>query len=1270
MKGRIITDNDKNDLPMFGGRTIDTKSDIDSTIPSYIDIPDNVSLRFFQVKVANDLNDNKPVTVVALQDSGCSGIMMSIEFLKASLKTNHFDIVTSSSITLSTALLEGGATIVGWMYAYIIFQDKYKRDYPIYAKIFLASGLAYSMFIGRNIMTSENFVKLTKDGLYMRNQDESRNQHRGDKMVFIPYHDVKTKRKEYLVTTAVTLLPRNTMCKVRVYNPFGYIQGHTSFIVYDLDDAKDKKKTPYKAYHGTYQPKEARTLYIAIANDSHEDILLRPNERVAIAETIPNEHITTAMLHCDIKKYQHKGRGKSKRHKTIQIDSFRLTDFKPAPLTDEDDATTVLSNAVHFYPRSSSSNDKLNRDFHEQLEKKGYYQYSPSETFDNMEEARSYEPFENTKRLSYEEIFKLLQVDHLTENQQELLKDLLKDYRDVFAANLNEISRTHLVQLGAELKQDVDLERLAVKHKDTPIHLREETEKILQQMIDASLVRISPQQVRLVTPVKLVPKKDKKKWRMVQDTRITNSVIVSIPDTGSDTIMLSLARLGSSDLITMMDLTSAYWQIEVTEYLASLLCFQGPDRRTYQSLTCPMGLKNSSSCLAQAVTMMRQIPVLDKEMSKLFPMHLYNRSKQLTEDDIDELQRPRTTKVVGILHSTEDMEIPTNPPVYYTNLSRRKLRKCRKIDFRQESNLITYADDITFATRLEGTNCCNNIKLPELETEVPKDIHLMKRVRYSPNKTEVTTDNRIPDEVFQHHLAEIEVLLRKLKKANLKVSPQKTLFATKHVNVLGVAWRPGKISLEQTRLRALEEIPTPKTPRQIRGLLATLSYWRNFIPRFSHHAQPIMKLAKTTNRTCHWKPIHEQARRNIMKALRENMTRNIYDPKLPVVISTDASDVCAAGVIDQIKDGQLIPIASFSRTFTNAERNASIFRKELLSLLYGLASHEHIFKANPNVHVITDSRAIMYMKFAKDSCPFIARLSATLSEYDIKSITSVPSLINLPADQLSRLTADKQAFKDEISAIPPMTPFEAETLCHRMVIEKGRVFKGKELKDLLEGKSPLSCFIPTKVSRKTPQSKGKLDYKPRTMAPRNIRPPQLVDRSQISVESPWMLPKYKKKQLAHVNRELREAKQQLQKLQRQYFALTRPPDKTKQAQRRHRNVHGHHGNKEKGQPNQHDTVQANAVTRSMTKPEKENRSTKTTNSERKKAKNRARRQETRFKKQQKQDKKRKKKEEKQTTTATDKKKLINIPLLKHWRKMKISYHYSKITILPQKIPLT
>ena len=878
MKGNIITDNNKDDLPMLGNRTIDTRSDIDSTIPSHVDIQENVSLRFFKVKVANDLKDKKPIRVVALQDSGCSGIMMSIEFLKANQKTNHFDIITSSSITLSTALVEGGATIVGWMYAYIIFQDKNKHDYPIYAKIFLASGLAYSMFIGRNIMTSENFVKLTKEGLFMYKQDESRQGQKGEKMVFIPYHNVTTTRRDYLTTAAVTLLPRNTMCKVRVHNPFGYVQGHTTFIVYDLDDEREKKKTPYKAYHGTYQPKGAKTLEIAVTNDSHEDILLGPDERVAIAETIPNQHITNAMLHCDIKRYQQKGRGKSKRHKTIEIDSFSLTDLKAAPIEEENDVTTVLSNAVHFYPRSSCSNNEINRDFHEQLDKKGYYQYSPTETFDNMEEARSYEPFDNKERLSYEEIFKLLQVDHLTENQQELLKDLLKDYRDVFAANLNEISRTHLVQLGAELKPDVDLERLAVKHKDTPIHLRDETEKILHQMIDASLVRISPRQVRLVTPVKLVPKKDKKKWRMVQDTRITNSVIVSIPDTGSDTIMLSLARLGSSDLITMMDLTSAYWQIEVTEYLASLLCFQGPDRRTYQALTCPMGLKNSSSCLAQAVTMMRQIPVLNRELSRLFPMHSYNRSKQLNEDEIDELQRPRTTKVVGILHSTENMEIPTDPPVYYTDLNRKQLRKCRKIDFRPESNLITYADDITFATRLDGTNCCNNIKLPELDMEVPKDIHLMKRVRYSPNKTPAMTNKRIPDNVFHHHLAEIEILLGKLKKANLKVSPQKTLFATKHVNVLGVAWRPGKISLEQTRLRALEEIPTPKTPRQIRGLLATLSYWRNFIPRFSHHAQPIMKLAKTTKKTCHWKPIHEQARKNIMKALRENMTRNIYDP--------------------------------------------------------------------------------------------------------------------------------------------------------------------------------------------------------------------------------------------------------------------------------------------------------------------------------------------------------------------------------------------------------
>jgi hypothetical protein len=76
---------------------------------------------------------------------------------------------------------------------------------------------------------------------------------------------------------------------------------------------------------------------------------------------------------------------------------------------------------------------------------------------------------------------------------------------------MNEINQTPLLELGADLKPEVDLSRIQIKHKDTPHHLRPEMEKILTQMVGAGLIQRSPESI-----VKLIKKKDGS-WRFIMD---------------------------------------------------------------------------------------------------------------------------------------------------------------------------------------------------------------------------------------------------------------------------------------------------------------------------------------------------------------------------------------------------------------------------------------------------------------------------------------------------------------------------------------------------------------------------------------------------------------------------------------------------------------------------------------------------------------------------------------------------------------------------------
>ncbi|KAG5878946.1 hypothetical protein JTB14_030922 [Gonioctena quinquepunctata] len=78
-----------------------------------------------------------------------------------------------------------------------------------------------------------------------------------------------------------------------------------------------------------------------------------------------------------------------------------------------------------------------------------------------------------------------------------------------------------------------------------------------------------------------------------------------------------------------------------------------------------------------------------------------------------------------------------------------------------------------------------------------------------------------------------------------------------------------------------------------------------------------------------------------MNLLTLNLTSNDtlihYDPKLPLVVTGEANNVGARGVLShKCSDGTLKPIASASRSFSEVEKRYSTIDKEPLGLVYAV----------------------------------------------------------------------------------------------------------------------------------------------------------------------------------------------------------------------------------------------------------------------------------------------------------------------------------------------
>ena len=265
-----------------------------------------------------------------------------------------------------------------------------------------------------------------------------------------------------------------------------------------------------------------------------------------------------------------------------------------------------------------------------------------------------------------------------------------------------------------------------------------------------------------------------------------------------------------------------------------------------------------------------------------------------------------------------------------------------------------------------------------------------------------------------------------------------------------------------------------------------------------------------------WNQEQREAWEKLLDCLEQNSTLHIFDPSAPSIISTDASQHACAATLTQSCHSRQRLIAAVSRTFTSSEKSASILHKEVLGAIYALQSFSFL-TSNSKITLEIDSKALLYIRYAKDSNAHLTRLSLLISEQNIEKIVHTPSSCHDICDSLSRLTGETRRFDSLLKEYAPMTSKEAEILCRKIAIKAGTVFTNNDeinnLGELLHGKSLPSC-IPVKKSSKISRSmKIEPTFKPEIQHERTIRRPYGLDSRGACQISKIRLPKYRKLQI-------------------------------------------------------------------------------------------------------------------------------------------------------------
>ena len=257
------------------------------------------------------------------------------------------------------------------------------------------------------------------------------------------------------------------------------------------------------------------------------------------------------------------------------------------------------------------------------------------------------------------------------------------------------------------------------------------------------------------------------------------------------------------------------------------------------------------------------------------------------------------------------------------------------------------------------------------------------------------------------HSNHLKQVLTLLLRNGLVARLDKCSFGVPEVDFLGHHISAAGISPLEEKVAAVKKFPRPTSVKKVQEYVGLLNYYHRFIPHAAKLISPLYELT-SRKKDFQWTETHEAAFVAGKNALASATLLAHPDPRLPVQLVTDASDVAVGAALQQVAANDTgtaspIPIAFFSRKLRPAERKYSAFDKELLAAYLSVKHFKHWLDGT-SFTLRTDHRPLT-AAFTKPTDAWTARQQRQLSAISEMNciIEHIPGANNAAADALSRI---------------------------------------------------------------------------------------------------------------------------------------------------------------------------------------------------------------------------------------------------------------------------
>lgn len=286
--------------------------------------------------------------------------------------------------------------------------------------------------------------------------------------------------------------------------------------------------------------------------------------------------------------------------------------------------------------------------------------------------------------------------------------------------------------------------------------------------------------------------------------------------------------------------------------------------------------------------------------------------------------------------------------------------------------------------------------------------HIEQLFQGVPNVVCFQDDILITGRDMEEHMETLKVVLGRLSDAGLTVSKEKCEFFRQEVEYLGHVISKDGLRKSEDKIRAIRRAKTPSNATEIRAWCGMVNYYARFVPGLAAELSPFYKLLKKDVRFG-WGAEQEVAFERVKEILLSDAALVHFDPKLPLILTTDASQLGISAVLSHLmSNGEQRMIGCISRTLMPAEKNYSVIHREALSIYYGVYKFQH-YLIGREFTIQTDHKALMHLFGEERGIPQmhasrIQRWALFLSGFNYK-IQYIRGKDNVIADAFSRVPA-------------------------------------------------------------------------------------------------------------------------------------------------------------------------------------------------------------------------------------------------------------------------